>query len=177
MTNTNTPTNKATCKTCGAEVPNHVPSLFDSQGIGAAGHRIFPPSAERTLDLPKASQMIPGTFIDHEDGTSTFVPNATPEPVELKKEWEQLRETIRWAVTFEYAAPHNKHKSMQDVIDTIEYQVSKVINKEVERKSLEARIEVYREVIDNLHRTTFRRYIVELYGNALEELKKLKEGL
>ena len=171
MTNTNTPTNKATCKTCGAEVPNHVPSLFDSQGIGAAGHRIFPPSAERTLDLPKASQMIPGTFVDHEDGTSTFVPNATPEPVELKKEIATIADryagNIRHMPIYTYRA---------DALRPLITALTTLINKEVERKSLEARIEVYREVIDNLHRTTFRRYIVELYGNALEELKKLKEG-
>lgn len=53
---------KATCKTCGAEVPNHVPSLLDSQGIGAEGHRIFPPSSKPTPDPAKASPVMSANY-------------------------------------------------------------------------------------------------------------------
>ncbi len=89
--------------------------------------------------------------------------------IELEKEYEALRETIRWAVTFEYAAPHNKHKSMQDVIDTLEFRIQKVIERRLQT--------AHNSVLDGVRERMpeHRPHLSEMYNETLNDPKTIGE--
>lgn len=57
------PQGKATCKTCGATVPNHVPSPLDKDGVGAPGHKMEQGKANSELEALLTEFL--GEYHDH----------------------------------------------------------------------------------------------------------------
>lgn len=64
--------------------------------------------------------------------------------------------------------------------DSIEFfDTKEVITKVVtliQQKEAEGRIAVYRQVLDNRHHSSFKKYLIELYNNDLIDLAKLNSN-